>query len=88
VVLIRDRDRDQLASYFDERLNGRRSQPPSLTVKRCTTVLLAPSTERWMRIDDTLWESTDWIKDGGRARAAIVGAPVELLVPHSRPARA
>ncbi len=81
IVLIRDQDRDQLASYLDDRLHRRRSQPLSLTVKRSITVVIAPSTERSMRIDDTLWETAAWIEDGGHARAGILGAPVELLVP-------
>lgn len=81
IVLIRDQDRDQLAAYLDDRLRRKRSRPLGLTVKRCTRVVLAPPTERSMRIDDTLWETAAWIEDGGHACAAILGAPVEVLVP-------
>jgi diacylglycerol kinase family enzyme len=74
VVLIGDRDRAELAAYFDDRLAGRPAAAPRLTVHRCRAAVLR-SPPAPMRIDDELWPD---VRSDVRARTS---GWVDVLTP-------
>jgi diacylglycerol kinase (ATP) len=80
VVVIADRDRDDLARYLDARLAGRDAADPRFEVRRCLQAELQPLAPCPMRIDDSPWDATNWIRRGETARVRVARS-VELLTP-------
>jgi diacylglycerol kinase family enzyme len=81
VVQISDGDRAGLASYLEDRLEGRDARPPALTVRRCRTARLSRQPTSPLRIDDELCRPDGALSGGRDFSVSISESSVELLLP-------